>query len=139
MVLIVPGYTQSSYQIKDNWTATVQYAMMKKVKQYRECAKLRNSHRFQQRCWRMTATALHKGAFMMKPRTSKERAVRPHGLPHLRYLRQRKGLSLGQLADMTGIRRDTIAHLESGCEDPLPYQVRLLARVLEVPQPDLVS
>jgi transcriptional regulator with XRE-family HTH domain len=75
----------------------------------------------------------------MKSRTSKERIVRPHGLPHLRTLRQRKGLSLGQLADMTGIRRDTIAHLENGREDPLPYQVRLLARALEIPQLELVS
>lgn len=75
----------------------------------------------------------------MKSRTSKERVVRPHGLPHLRTLRQRKGLSLGQLADMTGIRRDTIAHLENGREDPLPYQVRLLARALEIPQLELVS
>ncbi len=39
MVLIVPSYTQSSYQTKDHWTATVQYAMIKTVKQYRECAK----------------------------------------------------------------------------------------------------
>ncbi|TMF40936.1 MAG: helix-turn-helix transcriptional regulator [Chloroflexi bacterium] len=51
----------------------------------------------------------------MKPPTSKG-GVKPHGLPHLRVLRQRKGLSLGQLADMTGIRRDTIAHLETGRE-----------------------
>ena len=72
----------------------------------------------------------------MKPRASKERVVRPHGLPHLR---QRKGLSLGQLSDMTGIRRDTIAHLENGREDPQPYHVRLLARVLDVQQFDLVS
>ncbi len=74
----------------------------------------------------------------MKPLTS-NRGAKPHGLPHLRVLRQRKGLSLGQLADMTGIRRDIIAHLETGREDPQPYQVRLLARVLDVPQLDLVS
>ena len=81
--------------------------------------------------------------------TSKERnnenlrlqraGLKPHGLPHLRVLRQRKGLSLGQLADMTGIRRDTLTHLETGREDPQPYHVRLLARVLDVPQLDLVS
>jgi ribosome-binding protein aMBF1 (putative translation factor) len=87
----------------------------------------------------MTATVLHKGEHGMKPRASKERAVRPHGLPHLRTLRQHKGLSLGQLSDMTGIRRDTIAHLENGREDPQPYHVRLLARVLDVQQFDLVS
>jgi len=62
-----------------------------------------------------------------------------HGIPKLRILRQRKGLSLGQLATLTGIRRDTITHLESGRENPQPYHVRLLARVLEVPTLELVS
>lgn len=75
----------------------------------------------------------------MKQHASKQRAVKPHGLPHLRILRQRKGLSIGQLATMTGIRRDFISHLESGREDPQPYQLRLLAQVLEVPQYALVS
>lgn len=75
----------------------------------------------------------------MKQQIPKERLVKPHGLPHLRILRQRRGLSLGQLADMTGLRRDTIAHLENGREDPQPYHLRLLARVLDVPQLELVS
>jgi len=75
----------------------------------------------------------------LKSYASKERGLKPHGLPHLRVLRQRKGLSLGQLADMTGIRRDTLTHLETGRADPQPYQLRLLARVLNVPQLDLVS
>jgi transcriptional regulator with XRE-family HTH domain len=75
----------------------------------------------------------------MKQHTVKERPMKPHGLPNLRLLRQRKGLSIGQLADMTGLRRDTIAHLENGREDPQPYHVRLLARVLNVPQLELVS
>ncbi|MFL5627877.1 MAG: helix-turn-helix transcriptional regulator [Ktedonobacteraceae bacterium] len=75
----------------------------------------------------------------MKQHTSRERTMKRHGLPNLRVLRQRKGLSLGQLAEMTGLRRDTIAHLENGREDPQPYHVRLLARVLNVPQLDLVS
>lgn len=75
----------------------------------------------------------------MKQHAPKEKTVKPHGLPHLRILRQRKGLSIGQLSSMTGIRREIISHLESGREDPQPYQLRLLARVLEVPQYDLVS
>ncbi|HZS76371.1 MAG TPA: helix-turn-helix transcriptional regulator [Ktedonobacteraceae bacterium] len=75
----------------------------------------------------------------MKTPSTKQRGTKPHGLPHLRMLRQRRGLSLGQLADMSGIRRDTIAHLEDGREDPQPYHVRVLARVLDVPQLDLVS
>jgi transcriptional regulator with XRE-family HTH domain len=75
----------------------------------------------------------------MKQHASQDKTVKPHGLPHLRILRQRKGLSIGQLASMTGIRRDTISHLESGRQDPQPYQLRLLARILEVPQYALVS
>ena len=35
----------------------------------------------------------------------KERIAKPHGLPNLRILRHRRGLSLGQLADLTGLRR----------------------------------
>ena len=75
----------------------------------------------------------------MKHQLIRERPMKPHGIPHLRQFRQRKGLSLGQLAEMTGLRRDTITHLENGSEDPQPYHVRVLARVLEVPQLDLVS
>lgn len=75
----------------------------------------------------------------MKQSVTQEKAARPHGLPNLRHLRQRKGLSLGQLADMTGLRRDTITHLENGRLDPQPYHIRLLARVLEVATFDLVS
>ena len=65
--------------------------------------------------------------------------TKPHGIPKLRLLRQRKGLSLGQLAALTGMRRDTISHLENGREEAQPYHLRLLARVLEVPTLDLVS
>lgn len=69
---------------------------------------------------------------------SKKRIIK-HGLRNLRLLRQRKGLSLGQLAEMTGLRKDTLTHFESGREDPQPYQLRLLARALDVRQPELVS
>ena len=76
----------------------------------------------------------------MKPHASQERTAKHHhGVPNLRILRQRKGLSIGQLADMTGLRRETISHFENGREDPQPYHLRLLARVLDVPQLDLVS
>ncbi len=80
-----------------------------------------------------------KGEDRMKSQVAKGSTLKRHGLPNLRVLRQRRGLSLGQLSDMTGLRRDTIAHLENGREEPQPYHVRLLARVLEVPQFDLVS
>ena len=75
----------------------------------------------------------------MKQQTSKGRPTKTRGLPHLRVLRQQRGLSLGQLAELSGLRRDTITHLENGSEDPQPYHIRLLARVLDVQQFDLVS
>lgn len=71
--------------------------------------------------------------------SSNDQRHSPRGLPKLRQHRTRKGFSLSQLAEATGIRRDTLTHLEGGQEDPLPYQIRLLARVLEVPQLDLIS
>jgi transcriptional regulator with XRE-family HTH domain len=48
-------------------------------------------------------------------------------------------LSLGQLADLSGLRRDTISHLENGREEAQPYHVRMLARALGVATFDLVS
>lgn len=69
----------------------------------------------------------------------KIKMTKPHGLPNLRSLRQRQGLSLGQLADLSGLRRNTITHLESGREEPQPYHLRILARVLGVATLDLVS
>jgi transcriptional regulator with XRE-family HTH domain len=50
----------------------------------------------------------------------------------LRQIRQRRGISIGQLAEVTGLRRDTIAHLEHGQEDPQPYVVRRLEIALGV-------
>ena len=71
--------------------------------------------------------------------SSKVRITKPHGIPNLRVLRQRKGLSLGQLSDLSGLRRDTITHFETGREAPQPYHLRILARVLGVATFDLVS
>jgi len=65
--------------------------------------------------------------------------TKSHGIPNLRILRQRSGLSLGQLADLSGLRRDTITHFETGREEAQPYHVRILARALGVPTLDLVS
>jgi len=75
----------------------------------------------------------------MKQMIVKPKVIKPHGIPNLRILRQRKGLSLGQLADLSGLRRDTIAHLENGREEVQPYHVRMLARALGVTTFDLVS
>ena len=75
----------------------------------------------------------------MKPITTKTRMSKSHRMPNLRLLRQRKGLSLGQLANLSGLRRDTISHLETGREEPQPYHVRILARALGVATLDLIS
>jgi transcriptional regulator with XRE-family HTH domain len=75
----------------------------------------------------------------MKQMIAKPKAMRSHGIPKLRIVRQRKGLSLGQLADLSGLRRDTISHLENGREEAQPYHVRMLARALGVATLDLVS
>jgi transcriptional regulator with XRE-family HTH domain len=48
----------------------------------------------------------------------------------LRQARQRRGISLGQLAEETGLRREMIAHLEHGQEDPQPYVLRRLEAAL---------
>ena len=48
----------------------------------------------------------------------------------LRQARQRSGLSLGQLAELTGLRRETIAQLEHGRSEPQPYMVHRLAAAL---------
>ncbi len=57
----------------------------------------------------------------------------------LRQVRQRNGLSLGQLAEMTGLRRETIARFEQGKEDPQPYAVHRLAAILETSVADLAG
>ena len=75
----------------------------------------------------------------MKQMATKMRVTKSHGIQNLRVLRQRKGLSLGQLANLSGIRRDTISHLETGREEAQPYHLRILARVLGVATLDLVS
>lgn len=48
----------------------------------------------------------------------------------LRQARQRRGISISQLAESTGLRRETIAHLEHGQEDPQPYVVHRLQAAL---------
>ncbi|MEO7002499.1 MAG: helix-turn-helix transcriptional regulator [Ktedonobacterales bacterium] len=55
----------------------------------------------------------------------------------LRQVRQRSGLSISQLADLTGLRRETIAHLEHGQEEPQPYVTRRLAAILGASAPEL--
>lgn len=57
----------------------------------------------------------------------------------LRQARQRSGLSISQLADLTGLRRDTITHLEHGQEDPQPYVLRRLGAALSASSAELLG
>lgn len=57
----------------------------------------------------------------------------------LRQARQRSGLSLGQLAELTGLRRETIAQLEHGRSEPQPYMVHRLAAALETDSQSIVG
>ena len=57
----------------------------------------------------------------------------------LRQVRQRNGLSLGQLAELTGLRRESIARFEQGKEDPQPYAVHRLAAILEASVAELAG
>ena len=53
-------------------------------------------------------------------------------LPHLRGLRQRAVLSQEQLAERSGVARDTISKLETGRRKAYPTSIRKLAAGLEV-------
>lgn len=57
----------------------------------------------------------------------------------LRQSRQRSGLSISQLAELTGLRRDTVTHLEHGKEDAQPYVLRRLAAALGASTAELVG
>lgn len=57
----------------------------------------------------------------------------------LRQARQRSGLSIGQLAELTGLRRETITHLEHGREEPQPYALGRLAQALGASVADLAG
>ncbi len=57
----------------------------------------------------------------------------------LRHVRQTRGLSIGQLADLTGLRRDTITHLEHCREEPQPYALARLAQALGATIVELVG
>lgn len=57
----------------------------------------------------------------------------------LRQARQRSGLSLSQLADLTGLRRETIGRLEHGQEEPQPYALRRLTATLHVSADELLG
>jgi transcriptional regulator with XRE-family HTH domain len=57
----------------------------------------------------------------------------------LRQVRQRSGLSISQLAELTGLRRETITHLEQGKEEPQTYALRRLAAALNTSTAEIVG
>ncbi len=59
------------------------------------------------------------------------------GLRGLRLARQGRGYSIGQLAELTGLRRETISDLERGRGQPQPYAVARLATALDCPSSTL--
>jgi transcriptional regulator with XRE-family HTH domain len=58
-------------------------------------------------------------------------------LPHLRRFRQRAVMSQEQLAEKSGVARDTISKLETGQRGAYPSTIRKLATGLEV-EPQLL-
>lgn len=57
----------------------------------------------------------------------------------LRQARQRQGISISQLAELSDLRREVITRFEHGSDDVEPATVRRLALVLGVSQRELVS
>ncbi len=59
--------------------------------------------------------------------------------PRLRALRQRRGTTLAQLAEVTGISVSTLSRLESGSRKPTLELLLPLARAYQVPLDELVD
>jgi transcriptional regulator with XRE-family HTH domain len=57
----------------------------------------------------------------------------------LKSLRQRKALSLSDLAHISGVGRVTINRIENGKQEPRPKTIRALAEALQVEVEDLTS
>ena len=60
-------------------------------------------------------------------------------LPHLRNFRQRAVMSQEQLAEKSGVARDTISKLETGQRGAYPSTIRKLASGLDVEPQMLVG
>jgi transcriptional regulator with XRE-family HTH domain len=57
----------------------------------------------------------------------------------LRQARQRQGISISQLADISDLRRETVTRYEQGQEDASPSLIRRLAAILGISQGELVN
>jgi transcriptional regulator with XRE-family HTH domain len=60
-------------------------------------------------------------------------------LPRLRMLRQRRLLTIEQLAERAGVNKNTISRIENGAEAPQAATIRKLARALEVDPEQLMG
>jgi transcriptional regulator with XRE-family HTH domain len=60
-------------------------------------------------------------------------------LPRLRLLRQRRLLTLEQLAERAGVNKNTISRIENGAEAPHAATIRKLAAALDVKPTDLMG
>lgn len=60
-------------------------------------------------------------------------------IPHLRAVRESKGIRQDQLAQMAGVRQATISRLENGMHQAMASTVRKLAAALEVTPDDLTQ
>jgi transcriptional regulator with XRE-family HTH domain len=57
----------------------------------------------------------------------------------LRQARQRQGISISQLAELSDVRRETITRVEHGQEDVSPPLVRRLAQALHISSQELIT
>jgi transcriptional regulator with XRE-family HTH domain len=57
----------------------------------------------------------------------------------LRQIRQRQGMSISQLAELSDLRRESITRLEHGQDNVEPTLIRRLALVLGVSQRELIT
>jgi transcriptional regulator with XRE-family HTH domain len=57
----------------------------------------------------------------------------------LRQARQRQGISISQLADLSDLRRETISRYEQGQDDAAPSLIRRLAGILGITQTELIN
>ncbi len=65
--------------------------------------------------------------------------VIPMRLRGLRQARQRQGISISQLADLSDLRRETITRYEQGQEDAAPALIRRLSALLRITQAELIN
>ncbi|MDA0734273.1 MAG: helix-turn-helix transcriptional regulator [Chloroflexi bacterium] len=57
----------------------------------------------------------------------------------LKVLRQRRALSLSELAQLSNVGRVTINRIENGKQKPMPRTIRRLAQALQVSVEELTS